>query len=187
MYEWQSPELRKRPASGRWQAFCDGSYIPGKGIAYGCVFWTPSGALSSRWMGYKTHRASSVEAELLGALLAVRMRCRTVPGELQGEPWELHLDCQSAVRMLSGRGLPQDKRLRKLIKAIRLEGGVVSFKWVPRKENRDADQCAQRAYHLRSPQEKVILYQELTAAELDARQAWGTEARRARRAKSAGH
>lgn len=183
MQDWQTPELRRRPPLGRWQVFCDGSRTPGRGMAYSSVFWDPGGRLVERFMGRElSEGGTSVEAELRGVLLAVKRRKQVVPpGEL-GDPWVLCLDCQSLVLMLSGRSKVKSRKSRRLVRRILQEAGAVSFLWVPRSQNRDADQCTKQAYHLSRSQERRMDRGHLTAAELDARQEYGRLARMARRA-----
>ena len=181
MKKWIVPELRKRGAKGKWQVYSDGSYVEGKGLAYAAVFWTPSGKLSQRWMGRENRPASSVEAELRGVLLAVQMRNEAVPRIQLQEPWDLYLDCMSAVNMLQGKGLPSDKVLLDLVGKILAEAGPMRARWVSRRDNRDADQCAQRARALESSGVRAVLHHELPAAELDLREAQGQAARKERR------
>jgi ribonuclease HI len=144
MSRWQQWQQQNQ----RWKVWVDGSFCEQtQQAALAAIIKDPQGNLCRRKIA-RLPGTTSTHAELL----AVRLGIQTLQGlvgmdGLQQE-WDLYCDCKSIPEILNGHSVA-NRTDQELIEEIRSGCGAMKAQWVPRKQNRDADQCAQRAHRLR--------------------------------------
>jgi len=129
-----------------WQAWVDGSYDHHQG-QMGCaaVIRNPRGQIVAREIEL-IKGGSSTEAEARAVLLGLKIL------QLNADPgagWKIFSDCQSIASLSNMPTLPESQLAhRDILEAVHAQKRHSVVEWVPRRKNRDADQCANLAHSL---------------------------------------
>ncbi|MBE3573713.1 MAG: reverse transcriptase-like protein [Moorella humiferrea] len=121
--------------------YCDGSYLPRSGAAYGGYEARVDGQLTRRWKG-QVKAADSLETEFQAVITALKWAVKNGYRHIT-----VYTECQALVRMLRSGPRPGGKyaRLVRRVAALAKLIGSVWFRWVPREKNRQADMLCRMA------------------------------------------
>ena len=186
MYRYMSPWVEWKKNQSCWKVWVDGSYNAREGqAALAAVVRNPQGRLVARKISLKKSY-SSTHAELLAVWLGVQTLRELAGAKGMEADWILYCDCRSLPRSIGGQG--HDHKVdRELLDNILANQGGMKTQWIPRRENRDADQCAQRAHSLRLNDSSLLPRSTPTARELDRREKRNQLLRAERRLKQRQH
>lgn len=173
---------RRRKQRGAWRVEVDGSFSEVTGrIAYAAVLYDPSGRMITRRIAAEPGE-SSLHAEAQAILLGITT-LREVGGlRAVRRRWVLVSDCRGALELADRDRVTRATPSRDVFSEIHRLRGQMASTWVPRRKNRDADQCAQRAHRLPEDGLVEISRDVPTAVEADMQAEANRLARMARRA-----
>jgi hypothetical protein len=116
------------------------------------VIKDPSNHLVSRRIQVQAG-GSSTEAEARAILLGIQSLQEIAGDEVVQDVWRMHCDCESIAKVAALlEAPPAHFSHQDVIKEIHKSRGGMLSQWIPRKENRDADQCANLAHHIGTEQ-----------------------------------
>ncbi|NPA32719.1 MAG: ribonuclease HI family protein [Aquificae bacterium] len=138
--EINSPEELWEELSGTGLGFFDGTSLGGEG-AIGVVLISPNKTLT---LSERVGRATSNEAEYKALIRLLEEAKREGLRKLKVKG-----DSELVIKQVRGEYKVREERLRKLYERVKeLESGFdeVSYEWVPRSENKEADKLSRKAF-----------------------------------------
>jgi len=128
-------------------------FNPGGVLAWAYIAQSVAGSnKGQRWEEYgisgRGEHATNNQGEYHAVIAALRWAIR-LP-QVDRRPLLVRSDSQLIVRQCSGEWQVKDAHLQQLhtlvLKAVKLYGRAVIFKWIPREENTEVDALSRRAY-----------------------------------------